>query len=454
MKLDFTKEVELNKEGEKKYKRKRWLIFIGALALIFYYAFVILFPSKEFKFDFGDPTALSNNIQISKNDEPVNLEELEEISSQERGKIAPADDFKFFASLNGRFSKVNLEIKIPKDTTSLEGNEIEIKKSYQAFFYPEGEPFGFRNGSLIKNGNEYFIVSQGKLRKFQSVDILEKLNYPINYFWEVSQEDLGYNIPGDVISDNDDYPSDTIFEIDEKKYLLSENKLKPFISQEAFLTWYDPDWTIEANDNIFQSFEKSEERIGFNDGSLIADQGSVFIISGNKAFPIGSPEIFEAKGYLWEDVIEAKNKESEMYQKTDIFYLSHPHPNGTVFSTTDTKKAYIIENGEKHLLPSSKIAYSWFKKNPIKISAESLEESIYCQLEGKKSNPNVYFCSSDIANLVDLEGKEYRFSPGFENEIQAEEINLDFKRSVDWPNFKFAVKDILRKLILKYATKE
>ena len=450
MKIDLTKEVQLEEDDRKKYKKRRWVLSGLALALFLYYAFIILFPSKEFNFFFENPTALSSNNQISENDQPVDLQAMEEMSSSDQGKILPEKNFKFYATLTGRFSEADLKIKLKDDSSPIKSERIEIKKSYQAFFYPEGDPVGFREGSLLKNENEYFIISKNELRKFQSMNILEALGYSPDSFWEVSKEELAYNPQGEPIADQSEYPDGTIFEVEGENYILSEGRLKSFLSQEAFLTRYDSSWKIQKEKNFLEEFDIADEKVGFSNGSLVAAGGTVYIISENKAMPIGSPEIFEAKGYFWEDVLEVKNKDLEMYQKTEIFYLSHPHPNGTIFSSNEGEKWYIVRDNEKHPLLSRQAALSWSKSNPVKVSSDSLKESIFCNLEREKSGYQ-YSCSADVSLFIDLEGKEYQFNPNFQNEIQIDEINLTFKRSFDWPNLKFAVKDVLQKLILKYA---
>jgi len=442
--FDLTPEIIPDKNNQKKYLYARTILFVLALAFAFYAAFTIIFPTRYFSFSFLNPNSTANTI-TSPRDENGN--------APDRGKIIANRNFLFDSTLLGNFSEAKIIFRLNKKSTEIEGEDVSVRRSYQAFLYPEEKPIGFKDGALLKNKENYYIVSDEKLRKFDT-NILSSLGFNINAFEEVSADELKYNVPADDISNADNYPNGSLFKINQEYYLLMNENLTKFISEKAYLSQYSAEMAIEKSTDFLQKYSQNESEIGFADGSLVAYGESAFVVSDNKSFPIDSIETFEALGYSWADLITVGGDEASFYTKEQLLDLSGAHPNGTVFlisGQTDFGKKYIIKNGTKHLLPSEKIAASWSKTNPIAVSAESLATSSNCNFGKKWLLSKTYSCEASVDGLQNLLGKDYKFSVVFGEDIKVDSAELQFKKSYTLSNLKRFTANVIKNIKNNYV---
>ncbi len=89
-----------------------------------------------------------------------------------------------------------------------------------AFFLPDGNPVGFKDGTLLTSKEKYYIVSNGVLREFENQSLMQEMGYSKNAFTQVKEDDLGYNAHGEMISDPQKYPDNTAFFVDDIYYQL------------------------------------------------------------------------------------------------------------------------------------------------------------------------------------------------------------------------------------------
>ncbi len=440
--LDFTPEIILDKENQKKYFYIRIILYVLALVFAFYAALSIIFPTRFFSFSFLNPKSTANTI-TNPRDESGNV--------PDRGKILADNKFIFDSTLLGNFSEAKIIFRLNKKSAQINGENVSVRKSYQAFLYPEKESFGFKDGTLLKNAENYFIVSNGKLRKFKDKNTLSSLGFSSASFEEVSIEDLKFNASGEDILNANNYPDDSLFKIGNDFYILYGTRLVKFISDKAYFSQYSAGQAISKANDFLQKYSQGTEQIGFADGSLIAYGESAFVVSGNKSFPIDSIETFEAMGYKWEDLITVGGDEIAFYVKDELLDLSGAHPEGTIFSTSGQNEKYIIKDKSKHLLPSEKIAISWSKINPIAVSPESLAVSSSCNFGNKWLFSKTYSCQVPIENLQNLLGKDYEFNMIFTEDIKADSAEIQFKKSYTISNLKRFAANVIKNLRNNYV---
>lgn len=441
MLFDLTPEITLDKENQKKYLYARVILYVLALAFVFFAAFTIIFPTRYFSFSFINPKSSANTITNTRSENGVLLD---------RGKILEKSRLFFDTTLLGNFSEAKIIFRLNKKSNEINNESINIKKSYQAFLYPVGRPYGFRDGTLLRHLENYYIVSNGNMRKFNSEATLLFLGFNADAFWEISDDDLRYNnYLGFDIENAESYPDGSIFKINDDFYILSDTKLTKFISDKAYLSQYSANQAISKTIDFLQKYPLNEIQIGFADGSLLAYGESAFVVSGNKSFPIDSVETFEAMGYKWEDLITVGGDEISFYTKDKLLDLSGAHPNGTVFLASGKK--FIIRDEMKYYLPSEKIAASWSKINSIEVSAESLTNFSECSFGKKWMFSKTYSCKASVDDLQSLLGKDYEFSTAFNQDIRANSIEIQFKKSYTISNFKRFVANVIKNLKNNYV---
>ena len=440
--FDLTKEIKLDKNSYSRYRHLQALFYSFCFCASLYVAYFIFFPTQEFNFSFLMLTSNKGNALNPRTNDGTLITD---------GKFQAKQKSYFDASLVGSFSKIKLSFTPNRQSKKPDDSHIALRKSYRAFLYPEGNPIGFRDGTLIKNKSDYYLISDGKLRKFNSLATVAALNFPQTAFLSVESDDeLKYNSPGEEISDTKNYPADSIFKINEEYYILnSQGTLKKFISSSAFHSIYDENIAISKNVDFLSNYVLAENPVGFADGSIVTYGTSAYIVSTNRIYPIGDPEIFINQGYNWSDIITVGGDEFSLYTKEKLFTLTSVHPDGTIFFTPDSGEWYRIENLRKHELPSKKIASSWLKKKPITVSAKSLEVLGGCDL--KKDFFGNYSCLLPLNDTEDSAGKYYEFTFTTKDDLKIDNLNLLYEKNMTIQNLKLALRNMILKIKARYG---
>ncbi len=441
MTFDLTKEIKLDEKNYSRYRRLQAFFYAFCFAATLYVAYFVFFPTQTFNFSFTMLTSNKGNALNPRDALGVPITD---------GKFSVGRKDYFDASLVGSFSNIKLSFTPKNNSLSPENSHIDLRKSYRAFLYPEGQSIGFKDGTLLKNNNTFYVISDGKLRKFGSPAIITALGFPEDAFISASDVDLRYNPLGEEITDTKNYPADSLFKINEAYYLLdATGMLEKFISTGAFHSQYAENLAISKPADFLKNYPLAENPIGFADGSIISYGSSAYIVSKNKIYPIGDPDIFTNQGYNWNDVITISGDEFSLYAKEKLFTLTSIHPDGTIFFTPDSNKWYQIENGGKHELPTDTIAHSWLKKNPITVLGKSLEVLGGCDL--KKELFGNYSCLIPLDDTQDSAGKYYEFTFAPKNNLKIDNLNLLYEKNMTMQNLKLAVRSMILRIKAHYG---
>lgn len=439
--FDLTPQIILNKKYQKAYRSAQAMLYALAFGAATLVAILILFPTQRFIFYFTNLDASKNNLATPTD---ANRNPVDRYSFEKNEKII------FGASLSGQFSNAKLSFSLPADSNDASSiGTIETRKSFQSFLYKEDKPVGFKDGSLLKNNENYYLVSKNALRKFKDEKTAFEMGFSKESFLEVSEEELNYNPKAEAIESASDYPESTLFKVENNYYILREKKLEKFLSREAYLTHYEEKLAIKKDSSFLEKYPFSENWAGYADGSLVSNGESVFVVSGKNVLPIDTPETFELMGYAWDDVLNVSPADIFAYERTSLFNKKKPHPDGTVYVTKEDSAYYLVQENQKHFLPSGNIAKSWTRKAPIIVSREGLEKKEFCQLE-KKSRGR-YECEIPLQNFVSLSGKyfEFTFNPG--KEVSMQELNIEFENEISVPNLKENLKQLASKILVRYG---
>lgn len=445
MNLDLTPNIILGEKQKKTYFWLRILLYLVAFLAAFYLAFTLAFPTRTFSFSFLNPNSSKNTITDLRDfrGDFINM-----------GNFKSGEDNYFYTSFPGSFSRAEAEFSLNKISDFSNLGAISIRKGYKAFFYPEGEALGFKEGSLLKNNGQYFIISEGRIREFENLKLVESLGFDPQNFWEVSSEELSINPQGAKITLKDGYPDGMLFQIQDNFYLKRDSQLQKFSSQAAFLSQYSLSWAIAKDESFLNSNVISDSLIGFADGSLISYGDAVSIVSGQNIFPIDNFTTFEMLGYVWDDLIPAGGDEVSLYEKQKLINLTSPHPTGTVFYAADADKYYLIQDGQKRLLPSRKIADSWLQKSPILVDGQSLEIQGQCALDKKSLTFKSYLCLADISALQNLKGKDYEFKFTSQENFRTSDLVVRLKKEYSLNNLNNNLREIFSRVKKNYVSQD
>lgn len=440
--FDLTKEITLDPKGYKLYQKFRLALYILAVLTAAYLVYLILFPHKFYSFSFLEPNSNENSLEKP---------EIGRSFFPEDKKIKPGERLYFDATPAGDFSEVEIMITLNGETSEKNPMSIYARKSYEEFLKKEKDPIGFKSGTLLKESDDFYIISQEKLRKFSSFATAKNLGYSLENFWEISKNELSYNPSGETINFGEDYPEFSLFEIKNVFYILENDELHPFSSKEAFLSQYSPEQTVKKDDIFLKNRFVSKNPIGFADGSLISFGDSAYLVSSGKIYPIDNPVTFQNKGFSWEDIITASSDELELYEKTKLFNINDSHPDGIVYKTDTTSKYFILKDSEKHPLLSENIAKSWLRKKPIIVSSESEEIIEKCELKKKTIGANSFSCQIPLEKIQAMFGSDYEFELAGQEVIELKKIEVNFKKDINKNNLKSSLLTILNRIKINYA---
>jgi hypothetical protein len=445
MHLDLTPKIILTESQKKTYLWLRVLLYGLAFLAVFYLAFLLVFPTKTFSFSFLNPSSSKNTVTDLKDfrGDFINM-----------GNFKAGEDNYFYVSWIGSFSKALAEFSLNKRLNFSDLGIINIRKGYKAFFYPEGEAQDFKEGSLLKNKENYFIISEGKIREFESLNLVKSLGFDPQNFWEASPSDLLVNSRGIMLTAAEGYPNGTLFHIQDNFYLKKDSELQKFSSQAAYLSHYPLSWAVEKDEIFLKSLTIENGMIGFADGSLISYGDAVSVVSGKYIYPIDNFTTFEALGYSWDDLIPAGGDEVALYEKQKLINPSSPHPSGTIFYVADEDQYYLIQDNQKKLLPSKVIADSWLRKSPILADGQSLKIQGQCAINQQSWLFKRYLCSADISALQNLKGKDYEFKFQSQKNFRTNNLTVKLRKDYTFDNLNKNVWDIFSSIKKNYVPQD
>lgn len=411
----------------------RIFLLLSFLGFAVYACFLILFPSQSFEYFFLTPSALKNTIIDPRiGNEPIS-----------KGKLGDSKILTFNTNTVGNFSHATIEFELAKKSAAVSQADIQVRKSFRAFFYPQGNDAAFPDGTLLFSDGKYYIVSLGKLRTFANIQMMQQMGFSKQMFWPVDQSELSSTPQGEDIKDNN-YPQGAYFFIDDEYYQLTEEGLAKFVSENAFRSHADVKQAVAQTSDIFANLSLSEKVLGFRDGSLVSSADSVFILSDGKRFPIDNTLTFTAMGYSWDDVVPVTAQELSLYEKQKLFTQNSPHPDGTVFTDRDSGKSYLIKDGQKLLLSGSKMEQSYLRGNSTVLAdLKSLDTIGKCDVE-KKFNlfKKKYVCVIPIDSLHDLAGNDYQFSLKTSGQIDLDHASVTLHKVIGKDNLNSSLVEI------------
>ncbi|MFA4817319.1 MAG: hypothetical protein WC608_01180 [Parcubacteria group bacterium] len=431
MKFDLTKNVVLKPSWQKRYFFARLVLLVLFIAVGIYFFYRVFFPTRDFFINFSNLKDKENNLEI--NDAQTDKIILNAYSSE-------------------KFSDTKVQISSKEDFPDASGNIVMIRKTYQAFAYPAAPvPASFPEGSLEKNNGQYYIVSGGKLRRFQSPAIATALGYQKDAFEEATAEELRFNETGSNIVDVKSFSDGTLFLIDGIYYQMKNQVLNPFVSEKAYLSRYEKNQALAKDKGFLKNYAVSEDVIGFADGTLLSFDIGVFVVVSGKVMPFNNPATFLSFGYNWDDIIPASEEEVGLYGRDKLFSSDRPHPDGTVFFASDLGKYYLISSGQKYEIKGAEILRKYLKKNPITVQEKSLDFQNYCQLKKTWWPLNSCRCSASIKNLAEFFGNNYQFETQKSPGLTLAEAEIKFYRNLNWENMRDILAEIKLKFLANYG---
>lgn len=239
---------ELPKNWQQTYRISRIFLVIIFLLAGIYLAYKVLLSSQDFNFYFDNPESSKNNLK--------NFQQSNGIITLFASSINDFSEAKIFFE-NKNFQEKNDEI----------GNAT-ISKSYQAFFYPQGEDLTKKisesnlnpdNGRLISSQETVYIIHESQKLPIDSPTTFEALGYNWNNVAPLDEESLSKYERGSLININDVHPDGTIFyTIDTNKYFYVSKGQKR---------------EIRGSKEIIDSYLENKSSVSVIESAITSEQG-------------------------------------------------------------------------------------------------------------------------------------------------------------------------------------
>lgn len=428
--FDLTPDIRLSEHHIPIYLALRVVVLALFLGFGTYVVLSTVFPDADKYFDFRVYHGGANTIANPRfaDDTPV-----------ESGAVPKDTDMIANATASGDFSRIHFSFRA--ETGSPTGMLTAIR-AYRAFLAPVGEPVFFRDGSLIRDEETFFIVSRKQLRAFADERALRNRGYAPEQFRLVESDTLRDLPKGQEIADTELLPNGAILTDGARYYQIRDGARVSFVSDRAFSSRFREEDALSVDAGLLEAFPESREMIGFLDGTLVSYGEAVYVVEGSFLRPIDSPETFLSKGYDWTSVIPITGLEFGIYERGRLYTEQQPHPNGTVFHESSTGKRYLVRDGIRHEIPES-VVPQYETITAVSADIVPLGE---CALvsEGKRASCELSWEPEETET-----GAEYQFVYRPDHDVTLRDMHARFVREINRRNLDRFVAETLQKISIR-----
>ncbi|MCK5416325.1 hypothetical protein KAI92_02765 [Candidatus Parcubacteria bacterium] len=185
--------------------------------------------------------------------------------------------------------------------------------------YTKGSPIKFPQYSLIRSprGTIYLLVDDVR-RGITSGEVFKKIGYNPEEIINASWADVNAYTEGKPITEESSYPTGALLQDKETGgvYWVEDETKAPLWDAVLLKTKFKYNAIAPVESEKLNSY-KTIAPVKFNDGELLTPNNSpgVYVIDGGKKRAITSAEIFENRGYKWENIIIVSPKIMNLYEE-------------------------------------------------------------------------------------------------------------------------------------------
>jgi len=203
-------------------------------------------------------------------------------------------------------------------------------------------------------------------------------------------------------------------------WLIKDNKRWPFITWTAFSSRYDPRDIIEVNYSDLAKYPIANAIKFTNYSYLKTPDKKIYLLDNDKLKPFASEEVLRYFGVNPEEVINIEWGDYRYYSLGEEINMNSMYPNGAVLKDEDVENVYYVKNGVKHLVADEQILETNYPHQYVlKVSTEELNSLEMGDLvkfkDGTlikgKTDPAVYIISDGqrrpVVNGQTFENLEY-----------------------------------------------
>lgn len=280
---------ELPKNWHQAYRISRIFLVIAFLFAGIYLTYRILLPSNSFFYSYSNPESIQNNLSA--------------VAQENNLPLLYATTIDDFSTIKAGVSFEDID----EDSTSSE--KISIRKSYQAFFYPQGEDIvvpldqsglNTEDGKLVSSPEAVYVLSGNQKLPIDNPITFESLGYSWDKVFPLDEESLSRYEKGKLINIRAPHPSGTVLRtIDTDKYFYISNEEKR---------------EIKGSPELIASYTKDKSVVSVSEKSLSdyrqcsPQRTGVFFSSHNCSIDASSLIEYPGKNYEFFTQLESPEK--------------------------------------------------------------------------------------------------------------------------------------------------
>ncbi|MFA5421162.1 MAG: hypothetical protein WC280_04050 [Patescibacteria group bacterium] len=201
-------------------------------------------------------------------------------------------------------------------------NRAVLAGSSDLSSYPEGAPIRFHNYSVVMSpdGKLYLLVDNKK-RLFSSTEAFRKIGFNIEEIMNASWQDINSYETGKEITVMSLYPSGALLQ--NKKtggvYWVEEDTKAPLVDKVFLETKFKGRQIIAVEESELNSFQTLAP-YRFGDGEILKSDNSpaVYLIENGEKRAFSSGEIFESLGYQWKSIVNVPERVLSLYKEGEL----------------------------------------------------------------------------------------------------------------------------------------
>lgn len=372
---------------QQRYLFLRLFMYFLCIVIAVLLASRFFFPTITQSFDFRSPESSKNMLLAPRSPENT---------PRTNGKIESEGTLVTDTTVVGDFSLATVTAVLEKKSALPETLSVSLRRSYQSFLYPTGEPVS-------------------------------------------------------------DFPDEKILQVGDTYYLFRDETLFPFVSEQAYLSRFPKEHASVITDTVpfFERFSVSDTWLGFRVGTLLSNANGVFVVvSETEARPIGSADIFLSFGYNFSDVIPVSEEELGVYQQGRILLLGAAHPDGTILHDPTTDDYFLIQQGTKRpLLPGAYRDFLLRTLHPIIVSSQASTETVHCTLIPNTFR-SAFSCTTPITTLIPGFGNDFELQMDSSHAIDLNTLSVSFETAKNRQNILTLLSQMKQRLLARFGATE
>jgi hypothetical protein len=217
--------------------------------------------------------------------------------------------------------------------------------------------------------------------------------------------------------------------------------------------------TISSEDQL-RSLLFDNNKTTFPNGSLLhlKPTNEVFLITQGKKILFPGPEILQAFGYSFDNLIDVNQSDIDQFPNADqrVYLWTMSHPDGTIFQSFPSHTLFLVSDGKKYPILNKDLLNSvWPQNYAIPVSDFNPNDTLKCETKNTADRISCQFDGSTLSGI----GGYYLFKVNFPENCAVDNVHpaaskIRFSSEKSFATIKDSLKNIVASVLNRYFYKQ